>query len=54
MKYVFHLLISIATKKNEKKSPGSVGRPIQDNWQPDDLPGYVHGTDELVAPHEEE
>jgi hypothetical protein len=26
----------------------------QDNWQPDDLPGYVHGTDELVAPHDEE
>ncbi len=26
----------------------------QDNWQPDDLPGYVYGTDELVAPHEEE
>ncbi len=23
MKYVFHLLITIATKKNEKKSPGN-------------------------------
>jgi len=26
----------------------------QDNWQPDNLPSYVHGTDDLVAPRDEE
>ena len=49
--------LGVALPSNAEPVPDAEMLPEddwQDNWQPDNLPSYVHGTDDLLAPRDEE